>query len=420
MKTTCYLLSWLLFCGCLISGCTESSSSTRAGFFPLHFFPQKSPLDTALQAFVDDYDRYFADSLALTGTPGAALVIVKDSMVIFTKGYGKRAAGKGDKVNENTVFRIGSLSKGFAGVLTAILVKKGYLNWNDPVQQHFPEFSLKDKKQAERVQIRHLLSHTTGLPYHAFGNLIEEGYDQHTIYRQYFASAKLFGKEGGFFGYQNTAFCVIEPVLQAVTAKTYPELLKEYIFQPAGLQTASCDYESMKASRNKALPHSIDAAGWAAVDTVSTNYYGFAAAGGINASIADMGEWLLLLLGRKPGIIDDATLDEVFAPVIKTGKERRILPGWIDRDSAAYAMGWRILEKDGETLVYHSGFVNNYHSEIAFNRQEKLGICVLFNANTLLKGNCIRAFFERWKKSKQKGQPLPGDPVLEVQPAAPQ
>jgi len=311
------------------------------------------------------------------------------------RGYGVKIAGGDAPITAHTVFRIGSLSKGFAGVLTGILVKKGLLGWQDPVQKFYPGFALKDKEQARRVEIRHLLSHTTGLPYHAFDNLVEQGFDRETILGQYFTSAKLFDKEGQFYRYQNVAFSVIEPVLEAAAGKAYPELLMEHIFRPAGMGAASCDFESMRQRQNKAMPHRPTETGWE-MDTISPLYYGVAAAGGVNASIADMGEWLKVLLGQKPEIVEGQVLDEVFRPVIKTGAERRILPGWIGRDSASYAMGWRILEKGGDTLVYHGGFVNHFHSEIAFDRREGIGICVLFNAKSSLKGACIREFFERW------------------------
>ncbi|MEZ4958779.1 MAG: serine hydrolase domain-containing protein [Saprospiraceae bacterium] len=383
----------------LLQGCSETVATPPPTAIPLE--PTAAPvatkpLDPYLQNFLNEYEQYFADSLLLSGTPGAALVIVKDSQVVFIKGYGEKAIGSGDPINAHTRFRIGSLSKGFAGVLTGMMVAKGFLKWDDPVQQHFPDFHLKDEKQARRVQVRHLLSHTDGLPYHAFDNLVEQGYDRETIVSQYFPNAKLFGQEGRFFGYQNVSFSLIEPVLEAATRQSYRALLQEFIFYPAGMYDTSLDFSTMQNTANKALPHSWQASGWAA-DSISTFYYDFAAAGGINASISDMGEWLKVLLGHRPDLISSETLDDVFQPFIATGLERRTLPGWIDRDSAYYAMGWRILKTSSGDLIYHAGFVNNFHSEIALDRRDGIGVCVLFNANSPLRGKCIRAFFERWE-----------------------
>lgn len=363
-------------------------------------YPESPAADPALQSMLDDYDRYFAAEMALSRTPGAAVVVVKGDRIVFIHGYGEKVGGSRDSVDVNTLFRIGSLSKGFAGVLTGILAQDSVFQWEDPVQKYFPEFTMRDHKQAERMRLWHLLSHTTGLPYHAYTNMIEAGYTIRRIVTDYFPKAPVSGKEGLFFSYQNAAFCAIEEVMHSATGKTYQELLTEKIFRPAGMRTASCDYNSMQSASDKALPHFQTGYGWRA-DVVSPLYYNAAAAGGVNASISDMGEWLKLLLGHRADIVAGTTLDRVFRPVIKTGRERRIFPGWLGRDEASYALGWRVLEHAGDTIIYHGGYVNGYKGEIAFNRRDDIGVCVLFNANSELSGKCIPAFFERWRQIRK-------------------
>ncbi len=354
------------------------------------------------EAFVKSYSQYFEDSMRLTNTPGAALVIVKDSQIVFMQGYGLRVAGGRDSIDAHTVFRIGSLSKGFAGVLTGIMVQENLFHWEDYVQQYYPDFTLRDRKQAARVRLWHILSHTSGLPYHAFTNLIERDFSIGRIVTEYFPQAPVCGKEGEFYAYQNAALCVIEEVMLRKTGKTYPQLLSEKIFAPAGMHGASCDYEGICKAKDKTLPHFAMASGAWHADSISPLYYNAAAAGGVNASIADMGQWLITLLGHRPDIVADTTLEHVFHPVVKTDKERRIFPHWLSRDAASYALGWRVLHDAGETIIYHGGYVNGYKSEIAFNRRDGIGICVLFNAHTALSSACIPAFFEKWEAAKKK------------------
>ncbi|MBL7807483.1 MAG: beta-lactamase family protein [Saprospiraceae bacterium] len=357
--------------------------------------PKKA--ETRLDTFAREYARYFEENFRLTNSPGAALVIVKDSQILFIKGYGPRVYGQPDSIDENTVFRIGSLSKGFAGVLTGLLVQDSLLRWTDRVQEYYPGFVLRDRKQAARVEVWHLLSHTTGLPYHAFTNLIEKDFSVDRIVREYFPTAPVSGKEGEFYAYQNAALCIIEQVMQQKTGKSYAELLAEEIFLPLGMHHASCDYESLMQEPDKTPPHVSVGAGLWRADKISPSYYNAAAAGGINASISDMGQWLMMLLGQKPQVISSKTLDQVFRPVVKTDKERRIFPHWLPRDAASYAMGWRVLDDHGDTIIYHGGYVNGYKSEIAFNRKDGIGICALFNAAIPLSNDCVPAFFEKWK-----------------------
>jgi beta-lactamase class C len=380
---------------CLPAG-TEAPASP-APAWPVR--PPGPPLPPELLALADDYDRYFSEAMRLSNTPGAAVVIVKDSQVVFQRGYGLRVAGQPDSVNIHTVFRVGSLSKGFAGVLTGMLVEEGRLDWQTLVQDHYPEFTLRDRKQAARIQLSHLLSHTTGLPYHAYTNLIEEGFDIPTIVKSYFPRPPLTGKEGRTYSYQNAAFCVIEEVMRSATGQRYADLLAQKIFRPAGMSTASCDFQSMRRCPDKARPHFRTRYGWRP-DTVSTRYYNSAAAGGVNASIADMGEWLKLLLGHRPDIVSETTLDQVFRPVVRTTRERRVFNDATAREQAFYAMGWRVVEKGGETIVYHGGYVNGFRGEIALNRRDGIAICVLFNAHTELTKACVPAFFERWNRHK--------------------
>ena len=339
------------------------------------------------------YDAYFLNEMKLQRGVGAAVALVKDGKIILTKGYGLRNAQHKDSVNTNTVFRIGSLSKGFTGVLAGILAQQHYLNLDDKVTKWLPDFKLKDRAQTNRVEIWHLLSHTTGLPYHAYTNLIEEGYDLDKIVNEYFPKSPVCGKEGVFYAYQNAAFSLTGTIMAKATGQSFSDLMYQRIFRPSNMALASCDYNSMVNNENKAVPHQWSGWNWVP-GQVSEEYYNVAEAGGINASIGDMAKWLQVLLGTKPEIIQNEVLNTIFNPVVKTGKERRILGNWIDRDSASYALGWRVLERNSDTIIYHSGYVNGYRGEIAFDRKRNIGICVLFNGQVPLAGTCVPDFFE--------------------------
>ncbi len=394
-------LSLVVSAALLTSTCTQMPAapitSVAPVFVPEHINASANP---HLEEFIAKYDRYFADQMASTGTPGAAMVIVKDSQVVFERGYGLRAAGAPDSVDLNTVFRVGSLSKGFAGVLSGILVSQGVMQWDEPVKQLVPGFQLRDKTQTERIQLWHLLSHTTGLPYHAYTHLIEQGWDIPSLMRSRFPNVPLAWKEGSTYSYQNAVFCVVEEMMKAATGETYQALLNEKIFRPANMLSASCDFESICRTTDKALPNiPIRGGAWRA-DVITDHYYNATAAGGVNASIKDMGQWLKVLLGHRPEVVSAATLDKVFSPVIKTGRERQIFPNWIARDEASYALGWRVLEHGGDTILYHSGSVNGFRAEIALNRRDGIAVCMLFNACSPLGRVCVPDFFEQWNNDR--------------------
>jgi beta-lactamase class C len=358
--------------------------------------PGQGPMATLLNA----YDRYFTEAMKQHGIPGAAVVIVKDNNIVFCKGYGTRATGSNEQVDGSTVFRIGSLSKGFAGVLSAQLEQEGIWHLYDPVQRYFPEFTLRDPAQAERMTLENLLAHTSGLPYHTFTNMIEEGHDTRSIARM-MPEVPILAPEGKLFSYQNVLFSIIGECMRPATGLSYAEVLEQKIFRPAGMSTASVTYEAMMQNPNRAMPHK----GRSPIK-INDHYYNSAPAGGINASAADMGMWLRLLLGHQPDIVSNEALDNAFMPRIRSQNERRRFRQWPGHKEAWYALGWRVLECEYGDIICHSGSVNEYRSEIAMNRQDGIGVCILFNVSTPLATSCMPEFFRRYDDFKN-GLSLP-------------
>ena len=341
---------------------------------------QKETKDESLQLFLQSYESLFKTHFNATGCPGAAVVIVKDSSIIFMKSFGIKEVGKPDSVNTNTVFRIASLSKAFSAVLTGILVEKKLLNWNDKVISYLPDFELNDTGQTKRIEIQHLLSHTTGLPRHALGEYIEDGMALPDIMKK-MKKVKLEGEEGKFFAYQNVAFSVIQEIVKSKTNKEFIDWMREEIFKKGNMKHASITYNEFINEPNKAIPHDGKNKEYVPVP-IHANYYNVAAAGGINASISDMAAWLNILLGYRPDIVSKQTLDHVFTPFIEMNKEKdedrvEYYDVWDGVQHSYYGMGWRIIQYNNRTLIHHGGFVNNYRSEIAIDRGNKIGICIL-------------------------------------------
>jgi beta-lactamase class C len=77
-------------------------------------------------------------------------------------------------------------------------------------------------------------------------------------------------------------------------------------------------------------------------------------------------------------VISPETLRDIYEPQA-TLQNRRFSRHWEGVDESHYALGWRVLENQGQTIVYHGGYVNGYRSELAFAPDEQLGICILIN-----------------------------------------
>jgi len=102
-------------------------------------------------------------SMADWKIPGLALAIVRNDSVILAKGYGVRTLGKPDRVDERTLFAIGSSSKAFTSLAVAMLVDQGKVKWDDPATKYLPGFQLYDPYVTREITVRDLLSHRSGL-----------------------------------------------------------------------------------------------------------------------------------------------------------------------------------------------------------------------------------------------------------------
>lgn len=372
--------------------CTEIKSEPKA-VLPE---PEKWVMDDSTALFLDKFSADFEEGLKNQRIPGGAVVIVKEGRVIFQQGFGVKESGKTEQVDEHTVFRLGSVSKGFASVLTGVLVDEALISWDKPVSGYLVDFKLNDPEQTDRVQVKHILSHTSGLPRHAYTNLVEDGLSLDRIIPR-LERVPLIAKEGEQLAYQNAAYSVIEKVLEAQTELDFDSLLQQKLFEPLGMINSSANYDSIRYSENKAYPHVWYSRAKGRVPVkISKKYYNAISSGGINASASDMGQWLRLLTGYYPEIISEETLNEIFEP-IATINNKRFSRYWDGVNKSHYGMGWRILDNEGQKIVYHGGYVNGYRSEIAFDPDNGIGICVLINANSSYPLQVIPGLFEHFR-----------------------
>lgn len=352
-----------------------------------------------MEELVEEYEDQLELLKLFSETPGAAIAIVKDSTIVYMKGFGVREVGKKDSINVNTVFRLASVSKCFASFLTGILVEENKIQWDDHVTRYLPEFSLNSPEQTQRLTLRHVLSHSTGLPVHAYTNLVEEGLPLKEMLQR-LQGVPLVADVGELYSYQNVAYSLIGEVIHSATGKSYEGWMIEKVFGPLGMKNASIDYFSIATNKNVAKPHLRRRGGWRKVKITNT-YYNVSPAGGINASISDMAHWMLALLGNRPDVIRSETLTTIFSPAIHARSKNRNYGRTHRVSDSFYGLGWRILHYPDDTLVYHGGYVNGYRSEVAVNEKDNIAICILANAPGELPDNGIPIFFDLFQKHRE-------------------
>jgi CubicO group peptidase (beta-lactamase class C family) len=110
-----------------------------------------------------DIDAYVERALKTFDSPGLSVAVVKDGKMVFAKGYGVRRLGQPARVDERTLFQIGSTTKAFTAAALATLVDEGKLAWDEPVRTYLPWFQMYDPYVSKEITTRDLLSHRSGL-----------------------------------------------------------------------------------------------------------------------------------------------------------------------------------------------------------------------------------------------------------------
>lgn len=346
----------------------------------LFVFRQKA-LNAALNS-------YFDKAIKAKEIVGAGVSVVMGDSIVISEGFGERITESNKKVDGETLFRLGSLSKGFAGVLVANLESQQKIKWDDKVVDFIPDFKFGDETNTTKIEIGHLLSHTSGTPYHSYTNLVEAGLPMSNIALRFNEVAPI-SEPGLQYSYQNAMFSLSQEIMLKATGKDIQTLLTDTFFKPLGMNSISMDHQSLLKNENVAIPHAKRGAGWKSL-ALKNKYYNAIAAGGINASSMDMAKWMRFLLGHNPDVMSKEAVGEVFQPFIELNEYRKYYQRWPGHVKSAYGYGWRIhtmKENEAapeETIWHHGGSVNSYRNEIALFPEADLGICVLLNSNSPL------------------------------------
>lgn len=333
-----------------------------------------SAMDSLVLLF-DSNLTQLIDSLAPIGT---ATVITHNNEIIYMKCTGVKASEGNDPVDQETLFRLASVSKTITGVLAGILHQEQLVGLDDKVTDYLPEFRLKDSVSTAALTVRNILSHTSGLVPHAYDNLVEAKVPFSVIMDSLWR-VNISDIPGRLYGYQNVMFSLYDTITTIKTGLPFDRLLQERLFSPFGMRTASTGYAPFAESGNKALPHIRTGSGFRTLG-LNDRYYNTVPAAGINASISDMGKFLLAMTTRDPHLLLPQVIDTVLSPQVRSPLRRVYLRRWNGVESKHYGLGWRIIGYNGSEVAYHGGYVTGYRAEIAVCREHGVGIAFLSNS----------------------------------------
>jgi CubicO group peptidase (beta-lactamase class C family) len=337
---------------------------------------QDAPPPDWLDGFEAEIEQVMAD----WSVPGLAIGVVKDSAVVFSRGFGVRDTEAGTPVTDETLFAIGSASKAFTAATLGILQDDGQLDWETPVQEYLPRFDMHDDFAGEEMTPVDLLTHRSGLPRH---DLVWYGADASRA--ELFARLEYLPPSEPFrttFQYQNLMYMTAGYLAGQLTGSTWEDVVRQRIFEPLGMSSSTLSVNTMQQAADYARPYAGGKDSLVAIDVRNIDAVG--PAGSINSSVTEMLPWVRLFLdGGKHGdtqVIESGTIDQLMTPRIVVEN----FPLQFAAQEAPYmmyALGWFVQPYRGHRLLQHGGNIDGFAALVGFMPDDDLGFVILTNKN---------------------------------------
>ena len=362
---------------------------------------------------LSNLDDYINDSLNDWDLPGLAVAVVHENKIIYAKGFGLKEIKKNNKINKNTLFQIGSVTKGFASASIASLVDDGLLKWDDPIVKYLPWFKLKNVNISNNITIRDLLAHTSDMPAHAYHSL--EIINELEVAKR--AELLEIQSNDKKYRYSNQAYGLISLLVESVTKKKWGDWLTERIFEPLNMKNSfSSPYEvwdslyvaptflgtapskniSIKNNpkMNVAMPHGKyrntyrKVLPWQSYDNLQP-------AGSIVSNVMDMANWIKFHLNEgkfeSQQVISKNNLAEMHKPQIEnvgyflfadaTEEVKLGRAKGVTSSKTYYGLGWNIGTFQGELHLSHGGGIFGFPAFISLLPEKNAGVVVLANGS---------------------------------------
>jgi CubicO group peptidase (beta-lactamase class C family)/cytochrome b561 len=310
-----------------------------------------------------------------SNTPAVGIALVGKDGPLWIAGLGEADIEQHTPADENTLFRIGSVSKIFAALAVLKLQQEGKLNLNDKVRDLVPEIQFENQwEESHPVRIAHLLEHTTGwddihLAEYAYSApdtmSTKEGLDYHPD------SRKSRWIPGTRYAYCNTGAAVVAYIVEKITDKKYEDYIEDSFFKPLEMPSSSYFKTDLYQQKSATLyTNNKPEKYWHIIHR---------AAGSINSSPKDMANFVqfLLLRGATPSqqLIPNEAMDRMEVSATTLGSASGLTAGY---GLANYTSGY----KDFNVAFHgHNGSVFGGITELSYNQELGTGYVFMINAS---------------------------------------
>ncbi len=371
---------------CVLAACVKGSSPE--GSVSYGASSVCSPALPTLGPALERIDREVQAARRRESIPGVAAGVVCGDSLVWSRGYGVLAVDDSQPVTSSTRFRIASITKVFTATAVMKLWESGSLQLDDPVNRYLPWFHLQRTKETgnDPVTVRHLLTHTSGVPANSsltnFTRLYQPARREAITA---LPAQQLESRPGTSYAYSNLGYGVLGDLVATVSGASYDAYLQREILQPLGM------VETL-VHPSPGEEHTAWGSGPIRRDgtRAKAGFWElgfFAPAGGMAASVVDLGRFIALQLAPYRGdtttVLRPETLREMHR-VHFALPSRSIDLGVQGVTGVGYA--WAVDRSNGHHVVYHTGGLPEQTSYMMIDLGSQVGVVFLTNAQDAGRG----------------------------------
>jgi CubicO group peptidase (beta-lactamase class C family) len=343
---------------------------------------------------------------------GFAVAVVEKDKIIYSKGFGYRDNENKKAVTPNTLFAIGSCSKAFTSSVLGLLEKEGKLDLDKAATTYIPFLKFFNNDMTEKITVRDMMCHRTGLPRHDFSWYLFNSHSQDSmLMRVQYQEPNAGIREK--WQYNNFMFLAQGVMAEKLTGKTWAQNVKEKLFDSLGMNRSNFTIADMIKDADHSLGYTVEK------DSIikKTDYYnimGMSPAGSIHSSVNEMANWVTAWIngGKYKGkeilpspYVEDAISSQM---VISGGVPDKENP---DIHFSNYGLGWFLASYRGHYRVEHGGNIDGFSASTCFFPSDSIGIIVLTNQNgsvvpsvarNLVADRMLKLKYINWSSDRKK------------------
>ena len=333
------------------------------------------------------FEQYVDSAFNKWDIPSVAVAVVQDGKIVYAKGFGYTDWDKKEKVNKNTLYPIGSISKSFTVLALAQLIDNEQLTWDTKVKDIIPDFKLYNDYVTMNATVEDLVCHRLG--YATFsGDLLwyHTNYTVDDIIKRIQYLKPVYEFRNGY-GYNNLMFLVAGKVVENISGMKFEDYVRENIFTPLQMNRTTYQLSEMENEGNFAKGTFIDAEDQKKnIEFIpSQNIQAF---GGVNSSVVEMANYMIMLMNNGffdgEEIVSSKQINYLWTmhnPIGMSNYDKRMHP---ERHFYGYGLGWFVYDKNGYKIVTHDGGMDGALSRLLMIPEKNTGVIILTNCSNFL------------------------------------